>query len=62
MTYWCVVTKFFDNGKVKAKIFSVEADRKPEDGMVEKVNCDEYCDYFDSYDDASRFYLDSYYA
>ena len=30
MTFWHVVTKFFDSGKVKVNLAPIEADCKPE--------------------------------
>lgn len=58
-TFWCVTTKFFDSGYVKATLYKVEAERKPKNEMVENKMCDEYRDYFDSYEEARKFYEDS---
>lgn len=55
MKFWGVSTKFFDSGKVKANIFPVEADTKPESTMTENKMCDEYIDYFNSYDEAAAW-------
>ena len=49
MTFWHVVTKFFDSGKVKVNLAQIEADRKPENHMTENKTCDEYHNYFDTY-------------
>lgn len=50
--FWGVSQKYFDSGKVKVNIFSVEAGTKPENGMTENKMCDEYIDYFDTYEEA----------
>ena len=44
MTFWHVVTKFFDSGKVKVNLAPIEADHKPENHMSENKTCDEYRD------------------
>lgn len=54
--YWCVTTKFFDNGFVKAAMCEVVAEQKPLNKKVENILCDEYTDYFESYEDARKFY------
>lgn len=53
MKFWGVSSKYFDSGKVKAKIFPVEAEVKPESRMTENQMCDEYVDYFDTYEEAA---------
>lgn len=55
MKFWCVNQKFFDSGKAKVCIYSVEAESKPKDEVRENNLFDEYCDYFDSYSDAKTF-------
>lgn len=40
MTFWHVVTKFFDSGKVKVNLAPIEADCKPENHMSENKTCD----------------------
>lgn len=55
MKYWCCNTKFFDSGRVKTNVYSVEAEQKPEDGMVENRMCDEYRDYFDTYKETVKW-------
>lgn len=54
--YWCVSTKFFDSGSVKAVMYQVEAEEKPKNCRVENLMCDEYHDYFDTYEEARRFW------
>ena len=41
MTFWHVVTKFFDSGKVKVNLAPIEADCKPENHMSENKTCGE---------------------
>lgn len=50
--YWGVSIKFFDSGKVKANIFPVEAATKPESMKEENLMCDEYRDFFDTFEEA----------
>ena len=54
--FYCVISKFFDGGGVKAIMFDIEADEKPKNGQVENNLCDEYRDYFDTYDEAKAFW------
>lgn len=54
--YWCVTTKFFDSGAVKAVMYDVKANEKPENEQVENMMCDEYRDYFESYNEARKFW------
>lgn len=53
--YWGVSTKFFDSGKVKANIFPVEAATKPENMKEENLMCDEYRDFFDTFEEAAAW-------
>lgn len=55
MKFWCVSNKYFDSGKVKVTVFQVEADTKPKNEMTENKMCDEYRDYFDTYEEAAKF-------
>lgn len=55
MQYWGVSTKFFDSGKVKTNIFPVEAEAKPESTMEENRMCDEYRDFFDTFEEAAAW-------
>ena len=55
MKYWLVITKFFDSGRVKVNIAPVEAESKPADGMQENAMCDEYYDYFETYEEAAAW-------
>ena len=51
-TFWGVSQKYFDSGEVRVRVFPVTADAKPENGMTENKMCDEYVDYFDTYEEA----------
>lgn len=53
--YWCVKSKFFDGGTVRAWIYEVKAQEKPQNEQVENKICDEYRDYFDTYEEAKKF-------
>lgn len=53
--FWCVCNKYFDSGRIKTSLTKVEAESKPENTFVEKQNCDEYHDYFDTYEEARTF-------
>ena len=53
--FWGVSQKYFDSGKVKVNIFPVEAETKPENGVAENKMCDEYVDYFDTYEEAAAW-------
>ena len=55
MKYWCVNTKFFDSGRVKVRVYPVEAESKPANGMQENAMCDEYRDYFETYEEAVAY-------
>ena len=45
MTFWHVVTKFFDSGKVKVNLAPIEADCKPENHMSENKTYEEAAAY-----------------
>lgn len=53
--FWCVRNRYFDNGKVTTATFFVMADKKPDSSMEEKRDCDEYMDYFDTFEEAERW-------
>lgn len=55
MTYWAVSQKYFDSGKVKVNLFPVEAEEKPEYTQTENKMCDQYIDYFDTYEEAATW-------
>lgn len=55
MEFWCVNQKYFDSGYVKVNVYSIETETKPENGMRENKTCDEYHDYFDTYEEAAAW-------
>lgn len=57
--FWAVSTKYFDSGRVKVNLYSVEAETRPESGMSENKMCDHYIDYFDTYEEALAWYEQS---
>lgn len=60
-TFWCVMTVFYDSGRVTAGIVDmVEAARKPKNSYVEKANRDIYTDWFSDIDEAERFVKEAY--
>lgn len=61
-TFYGVVSKFFDSGRVTASIFNVQADKKPESTSQETRLCDIYYDYFDTYEEANKHRQECYNA
>lgn len=61
-TFYCVVSKFFDGGNVKAICFDVQAYEKPKNTQVQNSLCDEYHDYFDTFEEAKKFQNECYKA
>ncbi len=57
--YWCVKSKFFDGGTVRTWIYEVNAKEKPQNEQVENKMCDEYRDYFNTYEEAKQFELET---
>lgn len=56
MTIYAVIQKYFDNGKVKAEIRTVECDRFPNIARYrERPTFDEYTDYFKTLPEAEEF-------
>lgn len=55
MKYYGVRTKFYNNGKVKAEVFEVNAEQKPQADYTETNVCDIYQDYFDTKNEADEF-------
>jgi hypothetical protein len=62
MKYYGVTTKFFDDGKVRAFCFEVEADEKPENEFESLKECDIYKNYFESLEEAEAYRDDAYRA
>lgn len=61
-TFYGVVSKFFDSGRVSASLFTVQADKKPENTNQETRLCDIYYDYFDAYEEANKHLQECYNA
>lgn len=58
MKFWCVESKFFDDGHVEGRILTLVRDDIPADFSVSWVTYDKYVDYFSSYEDALKHYQD----
>ncbi len=56
--FYCVQSRFFDDGKVKAICYPVEAEEKPQNTSQSTRTNDIYCDYFDTYDEAQKYLAD----
>lgn len=55
-TYYCVTTKFYDNGDVMAGMTDIrEAEVKPESEFKELPTCDVYKDWFRTRKEAEQF-------
>lgn len=59
MKIYEVEQKYFDNGKVKAKITEYELETIPENESIENQKCDLYRDYFTDKATAQKFYEDA---
>ena len=55
MKYYAVVTDYFDDGRVRANSFAVEADKMPESKYEQRKQFDRYTDYFDTPEDAEQW-------
>lgn len=58
-TFYKVVTKFYNSGKVTASIHEVLAEIKPASYFCDNNNCDEYHDYFNTQEEAVKFYKEA---
>ena len=58
MKFWCVESKFFNDGHVEARILTLVRDDIPADFSVVCDTYDKYMDYFVSYEDALKYYQD----
>lgn len=58
MLYYCVISKFYDNGRVTANIKTIEAIEKPKDTCMYLKNYDLYKEYFDTETKAKNHLLD----
>lgn len=59
MKFYGVTTRFYDDGKVKAKMFEIEAKEMPEAEYEETSTCDIYVDYFTSEREANQYLQDA---
>lgn len=59
MKVYEVVTKYFDNGRVRVAFHTYELDHLPKSRMEELPRCDVYHDYFTDQLAASRHYAES---
>ena len=57
-TFYCVQSMFFDNGQVRAISYPVYLDEKPKGNSFSIRQCDVYCDYFDTPEEAQAFLKD----
>ena len=55
MRFYQVIQRYYDNGKVEAHIRGIEADKKPEQVHQELPYYDLWIDFFEDYNEASRF-------
>ena len=62
MKYYCVVGRFYDNGKVKSFMEEKEGETIPKDEYRETNVYDEYRDYFKSRSQAQQWLNDYIYA
>jgi len=61
-TYFLVISKFFDNGKVKGELQEIQAFEKPASSYDKKEEYDEYKDYFEKKSEAMWLLNDLKYA
>lgn len=54
-TFYGVVSKFFDSGKVEAEIVEHIGSTIPDNSYDEGVVCDTYTDWFESYREAEQY-------
>lgn len=53
--YFCVASRFYDDGSVKAGVCSITADNLPESDFIETRHYDLYLDYFETPEEAYTF-------
>jgi len=54
-TFWRVCQKYFDDGRVAVSVYSVKAEKKPKNTVVEGKTFDEYNDYFETRQEADEW-------
>lgn len=58
---WAVISKYYDNGKIEAEIFSLHGELEKMNDFKNKVSdvyCDTYIDKFESCEEAEEFKKD----
>lgn len=55
MKFYQVIQRYYDNGKVEAHIRGIEAEKKPEQVHQECPRYDLWIDFFEDYNEASKF-------
>lgn len=55
MKFYQVIQRYYDNGKVEAHIRGLEAVKKPEQVHQERPDYDLWIDFFEDYNEASKF-------
>lgn len=59
MTFYCVSTTIYDCGRTTLCISHVEAEEKPKNSFKSTPRADYYNDYFDTAEEAEKFYADN---
>jgi hypothetical protein len=54
-TFYCVISEFYDDGRVNAAMISRECREKPRDSFRELPRMDAYNDWFDNREEAEAF-------
>lgn len=57
-TFYCVQSRFFDDGKIKAICYPVAGEEKPKNEYHSMARSDVYCDYFDTPAEAQAYLND----
>ena len=55
MKFWYVKHKYFDGGSMRTIVNDIEANEKPEDGKTDNKMCEEWVNYFSTYEEAKKF-------
>lgn len=59
MTFYCVSTTIYDSGRAALCINRVEAEKKPENTFKSTPRADYYNDYFNTAEEAEKYYTDN---
>ena len=60
--FYCVQQRYYDNGKVSACVYSLEAEEKPKMWGRSEIDCDLWLDFFDTLEEAEAFARECYKA